>query len=139
MRIRDDDSAEEFVINMTPVIDVVFLLMIFFMLATTYMNPEKQLELDLPRAESGTEAKDLPEELVINVFKDGSMILSGQPVDQEGLRAGLERAARSDPEVPVIIRGDRDARHEAIVSVMDACGVVGLANLSVGTLDAAAR
>ena len=135
MRIRDTEGSEEFSLNLTPMIDVVFLLLIFFMVATTFLDPEREIDIDLPEAESGEASETVPDELVINVLKDGGLVLSGQPVDMEGLRSALERAARSDPDTPVTIRGDREALHEAIVGVMDACGAQGLTNLAIGTLD----
>lgn len=136
MRIPEQDAGEEFTLNLTSMIDVVFLLLIFFMVATTFLDPEKEIDIDLPKAESGQAPEAVPDELIINVLQDGSLTVSGQPVDLAGLRSTLERAARKDPKMPVTIRGDRQARHEAIVGVMDACGANGLTNLSIGTLAA---
>ena len=134
MRIRDDGLEDEVALNLTSLIDVVFLLLVFFMVATTFLDPERQLDLDLPRAESGSEREAPPEELVLHVFRDGRVALEGRDVDDEQLRSALERAARSAPETPVTIRGDARVEHARIVAVMDACALAGLSNLSVGTL-----
>jgi len=125
------DSEEEFVLNLTSMSDIVFLMLIFFMLATTYTNPEHALGVDLPHA--STESSSPPEELVINVLEDGTYVLRGEIVSREALQASLADTARAAPETPVTIRGHRLAHHEAIVTVMDACGLAGLHNLSVGT------
>lgn len=135
MRIDDEAASDEPGMNMTPMIDVVFQLLIFFMLATTYIDPEKALELKLPEAESGTEPSAESDEIVINVLRDGRLVLSGQELNKESLSDALKRAAQRNRETPVMIRGDREVHHEAIVSVMDACGIAGLVNLSVGTID----
>ncbi len=135
MHIRDGNDGDELTLNLTPMIDVVFLLLIFFMVATTFLEPEKQLEIDLPRAESGGSADEERDEIVINVTSDGRVLLSGEEVDESGLRTALRSAADRDPATAVTIRGDRAARHESIVGVMDACGSAGLFNLSVGTLE----
>jgi len=135
VRIEDESAVEEPGINMTPMIDVVFQLLIFFMLATTYIDPEKELEVKLPEAESGTETRDEPDEIVINVLRDGSYVVSGKTLPKDALADELKRAAQRNREIPVTIRGDRLVHHESIVSVMDACGLAGLMNLSVGTLD----
>ncbi|MFG0317001.1 MAG: ExbD/TolR family protein [Planctomycetota bacterium JB042] len=138
MRIPDtDDVAEDLSANITPLIDVVFLLLIFFMVATSFLDSEKELNLELPPALSGDATDQAPDELIINVLEDGKLVLAGSEVDTDGLRSALERAARRDPETPVTIRGDGRVKHETIVSVMDACGIAGLRNLAVGTLDAA--
>lgn len=134
MKIPEEESADELVLNLTPMIDVVFLLLVFFMVATTFLDPERELELELPEAESG-EPVDLElEEIVINVKRDGSVVLEGRTLDQRGLVEALQRAAERDPTTPVTIRGDRQAHHEHVVQVMDACGVAGLIHLAVGTL-----
>ncbi len=133
MHIRDGDGADDAVLNLTPMIDVVFLLLIFFMVATTFLDPEKEIEVDLPRAESGAASEEELDELVINVTSDGRILLGAEEVDDGDLRAALRTAASRDPATAVTIRGDRAARHEAIVGVMDACGSAGLFNLSVGT------
>jgi biopolymer transport protein ExbD len=125
----------ELVLELTPMIDVVFLLLIFFMLATTFADPEREIELDLPEAASSV-AKDTDrEELIINVLSDGSVRLGEASIGAEALLAQLVQAARSNPDRSVTIRGDREARHEAIVAVMDACGQAGLRNLAVGTIE----
>lgn len=134
MRIREDEAADEPVLNLTSLIDVVFLLLVFFMVTTTFLKPEQEIEIDLPRAESGTPIELEPDELVIHVMQDGRYVLAGAEVSEDALEQALERAARRNPETAVIIRGDRATRHERIVTVMDACGRAGLSNLSVGTI-----
>jgi biopolymer transport protein ExbD len=136
MRIRDDDGAltdPEF--SMAPMIDVVFQLLIFFMVSTTYASEEKELGVELPTAQSGETSGGAPQELVINVFRDGRMSFGGRTVDESQLERELLAAARSNRGTQVTIRGDRLASHERIVAVMDACGLAGLSNLALGTRD----
>lgn len=132
MRLRDASTeGDEFALNLTSMTDIVFLMLIFFMLATTYVDPERVLGVDLPPAAASSEAP--PRELVISVLEDGRTILDGATLDRDALRARLAEAGRAAPDTPVTIRGHRLARHEHIVAVMDACGLAGLRNLSVGT------
>lgn len=135
MNIRDEEGGEELTLNLTPMIDVVFQLLIFFMVATTFQDPERELEVELPPAESGEVLDDELDEIIINVLRDGQLILSGETVDEATLAQRLSRAAERDPETPVTIRGDKLVHHEDVVSVMDACGVAGLHSLSLGTLE----
>lgn len=137
MNLREDEGAEELTLNLTPLIDVVFQLLIFFMVATTFQEPEESLEVELPPAASGEAREPEVEELVIHLLRDGTCKLGGAEVDDATLGLLLARAAERDPRTPVTIRGDREVRHERVVSVMDACGLAGLRSLSLGTLDAA--
>jgi biopolymer transport protein ExbD len=137
MHIDDEEVVDEMALNLTPLIDVVFLLLIFFMVATTFLDPEREISIELPEASTASEQVDTPNEIVINVLRDGSLNLNGGPVDRAGLDSALARAARSDPATPVTIRGDRLVHHEDVVGVMDACGAAGLSNLAVGTLEVA--
>ncbi len=133
----DVGGPGDLVLNLTPMIDVVFLLLIFFMLATTFMDPEREIDLDLPEASSSLAQDTQLDEIIINVMRDGVLKLGDHEVDRDGLLAELRRAARQNPEITVTIRGDRLVTHEVIVSVMDACGQAGLRNLAVGTIEGA--
>jgi biopolymer transport protein ExbD len=138
MQIRDSLEGDEIALNLTPLIDVVFQLLVFFMAATTFLDQEqeREIEVDLPLAAHASAPEEAPEDVVISVARDGSVTLGGAAVDRAALEAALLRAAARDPRTPVTIRGDRHAHHEAVVGVMDACGAAGLSNLAVGTLEA---
>jgi biopolymer transport protein ExbD len=133
VNIREETEVDEGFINLTPLIDVVFLLLIFFLVTTTFLDRERELEIELPRAETGAEPEPTPEELVLTVVQDGGVYHRGQRLAPEALLALLRQAAERDPSTPVTIRGHRLVHHEAIVAVMDACGRAGLSELAVGT------
>ena len=135
MNIRDEEGADELVLNLTPMIDVIFLLLIFFMVATTFQDPEREMDVDLPEATSGSPLTEEQEDLIINILRDGSIVLFEKPTTKDDLVRILNERAQQDPDTPVTIRGDRLVKHEAVVSVMDACGMAGLRQLSLGTLD----
>jgi biopolymer transport protein ExbD len=135
MRIRDEEALAEPEFSMAPLIDIVFQLLIFFMVATTYTQQEKDLSIELPSAQTAQAADKPPEEIVINIFRDGHVSLAGHDVQHGDLVGALVEAAHRSTQVPVTIRGDRLVHHEDVVAVLDACGMAGLSNLSVGTLD----
>ena len=135
MQIKDTDATEELAMNLAPMIDVVFLLLIFFMVATTFVDQEKELSVDLPLAQSGEEAEPQPEEIVLNLLADGSIVMNGATLSPDELRAQLERLARGNPETPVTIRGDKKVFHEHVVALMDSCRLAGLQNLGLMTID----
>lgn len=135
MRIRDEALDDEPELSMAPMIDIVFQLLIFFLAATTFANEdERSLELELPRAESGVTSDAAPREIVVEVLRDGRTFVSGAEIRTADLAADLRERADGDRDVPITVRGDRLATHASIVSVLDACGVAGLSNVSVGTL-----
>jgi biopolymer transport protein ExbD len=126
----NDGSGE---LNLAPMIDVVFLLLIFFMVATTYATIEEQIDLDLPVAQSGETPTEVPDELVVDVDREGNLFLAGAPIDEGGLTALFERTARADPDTPVTVRGDERSNLGRIVGVLDLCRLAGLTNAGLRT------
>lgn len=135
MRIRDEAGELEPEFSMAPLIDVVFQMLIFFLVATSWSSREQQLDLELPSAQSASEKPGNVDEVVIDVLRDGSLAFGGRRIESAQLEPALAAAARENPRVAVMIRGDRLVHHEDVVRVLDACGLAGLTNLAVGTLD----
>ena len=128
-RILDEPS-----INLTPLIDVVFLLLIFFMVTTTFTR-ETRLQVNLPEAEAETQPTQ-SERLEIVVSRDGSFALNGQTLVNgkfETLLRGLELESKGNLTLPVIIVADSEATHQSVVTAMDAIGKAGFARLSIAT------
>ncbi len=135
MNLREVEVGDEPQMNLTPMIDVIFQLLIFFMVATTFQQDEREIDVELPPAATGTELTREDDEIIIHVKRDGELVMKGEVVDTETLRQRLASAAERNPKTPVMIRGDRLVHHEDVVGVMDACGTVGLTSLSLGTLE----
>ncbi|AHK78886.1 biopolymer transporter [Ectothiorhodospira haloalkaliphila] len=128
-------QTEEVGVNLTPLIDVVFLLLIFFMVSTTF-DRHSVLQLELPRADA-TEEQALPRtvELVINAegrfFLDGAELVNTRP---ETLRAALGEVIGDDQETPLVIRADARTPHQSVVTAMNVAQRLGLSRLSIATL-----
>lgn len=139
MRIRrssDAEGGEEIGFNLTPMIDCVFLLNIFYMVTTTFLNLEKEMDLSLPEAQTGrSEAQDV-KEVIINVLADGRMKVGEQFMEQEALVEHLKQVALADHDTPVTIRGDRATVFQNAVRAMDACGRANLHRIAVGLIEA---
>lgn len=128
-------------IGLAPLIDVVFILLLFFVVTTTFTR-ETQLRVDLPEAVSGTppqasEAKQL--EVVIDV--DGSFTLNGKALvkhDLDTLMAALHKESGGDRGLPMIISADGKTPHQAVITAMDAAGKLGFARLRITTVEAQA-
>lgn len=134
MKLARPLAIDEPQLELTPLIDVVFQLLVFFMIATSFREPESALGVELPAAASSSERPLEP--LVIDVLRDGRVRIGARELAPEQLGselAGALRAARPDARAPVTLRGDRLARHEDIVRVLDACRAAGVARFALGT------
>ena len=133
VQIRRSNAAS--VISMTPLIDVVFLLLIFFMVSTTFVR-ETQLKLDLPEA-NGEPQEVAPATIEIVIDRQGEYAVSGRMLidnDKKTLvRALAEVRDPSQASPRVIITADANAAHQAVVRAMDAAGSVGWTQISLTT------
>ena len=132
MRIPSNLQSGQFGFNMTPMIDVVFLLIIFFLVSSHLARQETQMELPLPTAESGEQApEDERPRITINVLSDGQMVLGGQVVPPNELLARLrDRVGKSSEDLQVRIRGDRTAPYGNVEPIMLACARAGIWNVT---------
>lgn len=121
-------------INLTPLIDVVFLLLIFFMVSTTFVR-ESNIALELPRADSGTPPQHAA--LEIRVARDGSFAVNGRVLltnDGDSLMKALREVAAGDYEQPVTIRADARSSHQDVVTAMDSARRLRLHSLRLVTV-----
>lgn len=109
-------------LNLTPLIDVVFLLLIFFLVATRFSQEDEQLPIKLPSARSAVPMTIRPEELVVSIGEDGVYIVRGERVALEQLEGILTQAIADNPlSQTVILRGDKRVAFQSVVSVIDLC------------------
>ena len=126
--------AEEVGINLTPLIDVVFLLLIFFMVSTTFTR-ETQLSIDLPEAE-GSVKETSEQQIEILVDEAGSYRVNGNGLVDNRMRtlqAAIYKISAGDTTLPMVITADADAAHQHVVRAMDAAGQMGFVHLSITT------
>lgn len=144
MRFKDRDD-EELQINLTPLIDVVFLLLIFFMVSTTF-SKESQFHIKLPEA-SNEPTKPQNNLLEIEINSEGDFAVKGpresapkQLLNRstETLTAALKTAAAGDRDLVIVIRADRRTPHEAVVNAMDMSRRLGYLNITFSTRERSA-
>lgn len=124
-------------VNLTPLIDVVFLLLIFFMVSTTFTR-ETRLAVELPEATG--QAALQAEGVEVSIAANGDVAVNGERLvrnDERTLRSALLPLAQAGTEVPFIITADARATHQAVVQVMDVAGQLGFASLSITTREPA--
>lgn len=134
MRLSDRQSEEEPDLNLTSLIDVVFLLLIFFMVTTTFERTER-LRIDLPEA-SEAQSQSEPDVLEIAINEAGEYYVNRNQVinsRRETLLEAVAEAAQDDRSQPVLIRADAKTPHEAVVRAMDVVNSLGFINLSIAT------
>ncbi len=135
MKFRQQ-SAAPVELNLTPLIDVVFLLLIFFMVSTTFQK-ESQIKLQLPQASADQAPEEQRIEVVINA--QAELHINGQKLlnsELETVRAGLQKVLAGRRDVPLVIRADRGTPYQAVVTAMDAGSQLGLLRISLPTLRA---
>ncbi|MBC7196476.1 MAG: biopolymer transporter ExbD [Deferribacterales bacterium] len=116
MKFRQDENNKNLEINMTPLIDVVFLLLIFFMVSTTFVYTNS-LKVNLPKAKG--ESVETKKNINIVITKQGVITVDGQQVSKLTFSAKLKELYNKNPNATVIIQADRDSRHGDVVFVMD--------------------
>ncbi|MCR9118635.1 MAG: biopolymer transporter ExbD [bacterium] len=118
-------------LNMTPMIDIVFLLVIFFMVGTKFTELEHNLELEVPAVASADTLTAAPKKRIINVFRDGHIELDDAEVTTEVLREKLEAAKANYPDVGVIVRGDGKGEFEKVAGVLGVVREAGIAEMAI--------
>ncbi|MBN95285.1 MAG: biopolymer transporter ExbD [Deltaproteobacteria bacterium] len=120
------------ILELTPLIDVVFLLLIFFMVSTTFVNEPAGLQVELPRSEN---RELIPEgsDVSLVLLADGQIELEGEAVPLEELKASLARIARDEPSTVVVLRADTKLEHGRVVQVMDLVRTLGLTHFAIAT------
>ncbi|MBQ5795427.1 MAG: biopolymer transporter ExbD [Kiritimatiellae bacterium] len=118
---------------LTSMLDVIFLLLCFFVTASVFSQWENEISIQLPSAATGEQPARMPGEIIVNLGKDGAISVNGRKLTLEDLESRLARIAKFYPGQPVIIRADRDTRYDSLVKVIDTCRAADVWNFSLAT------
>jgi len=127
-------KKKELTVNLTPLIDVVFLLLIFFMVSTSFTR-ETQIELELPQA-SGKPLENEIDVVEISIDSTGNYYVNKQPLINtqiNTLKRAIVNISKGDLSLPLIISADAKAPYQAVITAMDAAGQEGFANIQMAT------
>lgn len=122
---------------MTSLIDVVLLLLIFFMVSTSFVK-KSQINISLPQAESSTLIEDLPEQIDIMITSTGVYLVNGRELINnrpETIRNALQKVAAGRNDMPLTISADANAKHQHVVTAMDVAGRLGFTKISIATVN----
>lgn len=126
-------------LNLTPMIDIVFLLIIFFMVGTKFSELERKIGLEVPSVADSGALTAAPAKRVVNVYRDGSLTLDRTPVTIEQLTDTLSAAQRQYSDLGVLIRGDATGQFQRVAEVLNACKQAGIVELGISVRLASAE
>ena len=119
-------AAGDPAIDLTPVNDTVFNLLIFFLVGTTFLQAEREMKIALPVAASAAPISAMVQDLIVNVNAQGQIIVSGKVMAPGDLQALVTQAVTNNPQQKVTVRGDRASAYANIVAVLDICKSAGI-------------
>jgi len=132
---RDRRRAKAPVFALTSMLDVIFLLLCFFVTASVFSQWESEISISLPAASSAETPSRLPGEVILNVARDGSVTVNARKLTLADMGERLRKVADFYPGQPVVIRADRDTSYDSLVKVIDTCRNAGVWNFSLATVE----
>ncbi len=129
---EEDDKPE---IQLTSMMDCIFLMLIFFLVSSQLKKIEKEIPLELPKADVARDVKATPDLITVSVDSKGDLYVNSKPVGPAGLRSALQAAVAENPDRRIRIAGDVFAPFRSIVQVLDACKHENLTGVGIHTAD----
>lgn len=127
------EPLEEPALNLTPMIDIVFNLLIFFMVGTRFADMERQFDVQLPKVGDAQPLTNPPDEIVVNVYGDGRLVVSQKTVTLAELEVRLKEAQSRYADQAVLIRGDGTGLYQNVMDVLGVCHRARITNFSLAT------
>jgi biopolymer transport protein ExbD len=124
-------------VNMTSLIDVVLLLLIFFMVSTSFVK-QSQIAIRLPQADSSAVVEDVPEQIEIMITEQGIYLVNNRELVNnrpETIRNALQTVSGGNNNLPLTISADANARHQHVITAMDVAGKLGFTRISIATIN----
>ena len=119
--------------QIAPMVDIVFLLLIFFLVTWNFSRSETELDVKVPQARGGKESRRAVGEVILNVKADGTVVLNRRTMDQKALGEALKKIAALYPDQAVVLRGDENTDYRHVVGVLDICRQANIWNVAFAT------
>ena len=139
MNFRRNSRGRAAAVQMSSLMDVIFLLLCFFVTTSVFSQWETEISITLPTAKSATVPGRMPGEIILNLSKDGTVSVNGQTLTLAEVTERLTRIAKLYPGQPVVIRADKETAYDSLVGVIDACRTADVWNFSLATKDEESR
>ncbi len=124
-------------VNLTSLIDVVLLLLIFFMVSTSFVK-QSQITISLPEADSSAIVEEVPEQIDIMITSTGTYLVNGRELINsrvETIRNAIQKVSGGNSSLPLTISADANAKHQDVVTAMDVAGRLGFTRISIATVN----
>ena len=132
MRKRIKSEAEEAEINLTPMLDIVFIMLIFFIVTATFV---RESGIDVVKPPDSKVQKQSKKSILVRIDENGLVWVDRRRVDIRAVRANIERLHAERPEAPVVIQSDKKSKTGILVQIMDASRLAGVSNISLAAQD----
>ena len=139
MKFDSANQSKAPTLALTSMLDVIFLLLCFFVTVSVFSQWESEISIKLPNAKTSDEPERLPGEIIVNLDKTGVIKVNSAPMSLEDLETRLKRISKFYPGQPVIIRADKETKYDDLVKVIDACRAGDVWNFSLATEGSAAK
>lgn len=133
MNFRAHVYPERIIFQIAPMVDILLFLLVFFILTWNFSRNEAELDVKVPAAQEGKEARRPAGEVILNVKKDGGIVMNRRPMSSEELLDTLSRIAKLYPDQAVILRGDENVDYRYVVDVLDVCRAANIWNVAFAT------
>ena len=133
MKFKRNSRSHAPQLALTSMLDVIFLLLCFFVTVSVFSQWESEISIKLPSAATAEEPDRLPGEIIVNLDRDGRVSVNSKALELGDLETRLAKVAKFYPDQAVIIRADKDVRYERLVAVIDACRAANVWNFSFAT------
>ena len=133
MTFEPENRSKAPTLALTSMLDVIFLLLCFFVTVSVFSQWESEISIKLPSAKTADEPERMPGEIILNVDRKGGVKVNGQAMSLADIEARLSRLSKFYPGQPVIIRADKETKYDDLVKVIDACRAGDVWNFSLAT------
>src|SRR5438128_1475522 len=133
MNFRRRAKPETFGFQIAPMVDILLVLLVFFIVTWNFALSENELDVKIPTASEGKETEDYVGQVVVNVKSNGALVFNRKPITAEDLLSKLKSLAELTPNQAVILRGDEQVNYRHIVDVLDICRKANIWNVAFAT------
>ena len=132
MNLRGNKKRSDLLVDLTPMIDVVFLMLIFFMVSTSF-TANNSLKLELPESKAQAANKD-EKQVTVSINSEGRLFVQDERVEDADLRRRVLNISKGDPNMRVVLRADAEAKHKRVVYVLDTIRELGMGKVGIATM-----
>jgi len=133
MNFRKRSKPEVFGFQIAPMVDILLVLLVFFIVTWNFALSENELDVKIPSAKNAKEPQPYVGQVVVNVKTDGSIVFNRKTISHEELQSKLDQLSKLYPDQAVILRGDQKADYMSIVKVLDICRKANIWNVAFAT------